>query len=663
MNAAGFGPLSGKLQKLGLVDITHSSEAPEGVRSDAKGYYKDGRVTLFHDRIAKGEGPGVFLHEAGEHQSMKAMLGDELYKDLNGQFDRLHAEGNEHAQAAQAAVPEGTAPEHVGSERLAYLTEHVANADAAERASMPDRVKQVAYRAIAAIRAWAYRSPFGQYAAKHGVRLQLTPRDIAALARQAAGWRATVAERQERGKPQYSTGQLLAPNGKPSNLNHAQWNQVRTPAFKAFFGYWEGAWHQKQIDGLKTIPVDFVLDNNAKASESRHPALNEAKKRLLTDKDGNVKPKAFTAPNGDEIWVSMAGLREASSGHAGVQKMRVMPVLDRLIENSHFVLALNDDKTDKRASRNVLGYRYYVAKAEIDGKQYYVKLAVREIEDGGIRRKFYDHGLSEISEATREQGTAHFNEAAGNPTAIASPTDIRHHGWHKFNGAASKYDHELWEVNRADHRLSSQSGDGVSPHHPGPKSTRLNDYYRQFVGQDVQSFKDVDENGEPTAKAVDEFKAANTGSSSTDNPDIRYSLPGETPEWMKAGQNKVTDWLLNLKEPTAKTFGLLNRTVNTQTYNARKDPDYLLAPNGKPSNLNPMQWTQVRTPEFKAFFGDWEQTNQPPIEPVELVGDEIGGSNPKEARANAKAFIGKLIRNYSGFKKPRSPIMVNAAFY
>ena len=32
----------------------------------------------------------------------------------------------------------------------------------------------------------------------------------------------------------------------------------------------------------------------------------------------------------------------------------------------------------------------------------------------------------------------------------------------------------------------------------------------------------------------------------------------------------------------------------------------LLAPNGKPSNLTPEQYTLVRTPEFKKWFGDWE---------------------------------------------------------
>jgi hypothetical protein len=33
----------------------------------------------------------------------------------------------------------------------------------------------------------------------------------------------------------------------------------------------------------------------------------------------------------------------------------------------------------------------------------------------------------------------------------------------------------------------------------------------------------------------------------------------------------------------------------------------LLAPNGKPSNLNEQQWQLVRTPEFKRWFGDWEK--------------------------------------------------------
>lgn len=39
----------------------------------------------------------------------------------------------------------------------------------------------------------------------------------------------------------------------------------------------------------------------------------------------------------------------------------------------------------------------------------------------------------------------------------------------------------------------------------------------------------------------------------------------------------------------------------------RNEQGQLLAPNGKPSKLTENQWRQVRTPEFKAWFGDWEK--------------------------------------------------------
>jgi hypothetical protein len=46
----------------------------------------------------------------------------------------------------------------------------------------------------------------------------------------------------------------------------------------------------------------------------------------------------------------------------------------------------------------------------------------------------------------------------------------------------------------------------------------------------------------------------------------------------------------------------------------------LLAPNGKPSNLTPEQYKLVRSSDFKAWFGDWE--NDP--ENASKVVDENG---------------------------------------
>ncbi|MFV0602025.1 MAG: hypothetical protein ACK5NE_09460 [Brachymonas sp.] len=49
----------------------------------------------------------------------------------------------------------------------------------------------------------------------------------------------------------------------------------------------------------------------------------------------------------------------------------------------------------------------------------------------------------------------------------------------------------------------------------------------------------------------------------------------------------------------------------------------LLAPNGKPSNLNERQWHQVRSPEFKNWFGDWENDPRSASKVVDANGEPM----------------------------------------
>jgi len=48
------------------------------------------------------------------------------------------------------------------------------------------------------------------------------------------------------------------------------------------------------------------------------------------------------------------------------------------------------------------------------------------------------------------------------------------------------------------------------------------------------------------------------------------------------------------------------KDVTSKYSNILESNNILLSPNGKPSNLNQKQWLQVRTSEFKEWFGDWE---------------------------------------------------------
>ena len=58
----------------------------------------------------------------------------------------------------------------------------------------------------------------------------------------------------------------------------------------------------------------------------------------------------------------------------------------------------------------------------------------------------------------------------------------------------------------------------------------------------------------------------------------------------------------------------------------------LLAPNGKPSNLTSEQYKLVRTPEFKAWFGDWENSPSNASKVIDKNGEPLvvyhGSSNP-----------------------------------
>jgi hypothetical protein len=74
---------------------------------------------------------------------------------------------------------------------------------------------------------------------------------------------------------------------------------------------------------------------------------------------------------------------------------------------------------------------------------------------------------------------------------------------------------------------------------------------------------------------------------------------------MLAGQEVKTE---SFKEPVLysarDTAEIEYETVKSQYANT---PQWLKAPNGKPTNLTERQWIQTRTDSFKSWFGDWEK--------------------------------------------------------
>ena len=123
----------------------------------------------------------------------------------------------------------------------------------------------------------------------------------------------------------------------------------------------------------------------------------------------------------------------------------------------------------------------------------------------------------------------------------------------------------------------------IADHSQNPKNNR-NDYTLSFVIA----------NNNPTENKFYPFGEEYYYDDNSDIEDIKEQIRGI-----------IDDKIENIKEKNYADGGLI-------------------APNGKPSNLTPEQYKLVRTPEFKAWFGDWE--NDP--ENASKVVDENGEPLP-----------------------------------
>ena len=187
-----FGKLIERIENRGFLQVWDSAEQfnqygqrSEQIEGAAQGMWDGKTAHLFADGIAQGDEVAVMLHEVGEHASMQTMLGTQQYDRLVARAHDLMYADDPIALAAVARIPDDTAEEFRNSELLAYMIETVVSQG--ERAT-PTARKWLADVA-AAIRAWWYLTPMAKKLLTYGVRMELTPKDIAALAVRAVYWK------------------------------------------------------------------------------------------------------------------------------------------------------------------------------------------------------------------------------------------------------------------------------------------------------------------------------------------------------------------------------------------------------------------------------------------------------------------------------------------
>jgi len=135
----------------------------------------------------------------------------------------------------------------------------------------------------------------------------------------------------------------------------------------------------------------------------------------------------------------------------------------------------------------------------------------------------------------------------------------------------------------------------------------------------------------PILKAV--FRRGAGAYSSSHRPTITDGKPNSRTAWAYARVNKFLE----------KKAGNPLKKAYTQDDDLLKNGGELklLAPNGKKSNLTPEQYRLVRTHEFKAWFGDWENDPANASKVVDENGEPLvvyHGTNKSFNRFRDKEF-------------------------
>ena len=181
---------------------------------------------------------------------------------------------------------------------------------------------------------------------------------------------------------------MKAPNGKDTNLTERQWLQVRTKAFKRWFGDWEKT---ARIEKLKkTKPIEITGDE-VKPSDD----LKEYKKNAL-EYGKTLQGEYTNKDTGITIQLQRGrkngGLNEVlQHDYKDREHLQSIAAIPQIIENATYIDS--EPNNDILKNPDIKEYQYYVCGLKIGGEDYTVR-AVVAVDNKGDR--YYDHKLTNI---------------------------------------------------------------------------------------------------------------------------------------------------------------------------------------------------------------------------------------------------------------------------
>lgn len=261
---------------------------------------------------------------------------------------------------------------------------------------------------------------------------------------------------------------MKAPDGEPTKLTERQWVQARTRAFKDWFGDWEKAARVEKL--RKSKPVEITGDEIEPSDD-----LKQYKKNAL-EYGKKLQGEYVNKDTGRTIQLQRGrrngGIKEVLQHDTlhDTAQIKSVAAIPEIIGNAIYIDSA--ENRDSKKNPNVVAYHYYVCGLKIGSEDYTVRMVEAEEKDGS---RYYDHKLTHMEKGKLMDELALINHSSSTELSSTPGTGAE-------------------ERNRPTNRGEIQAA---------PISKGKDKVLSSILQANVR--KDVDVDGEPKAKDVEEF--------------------------------------------------------------------------------------------------------------------------------------------------------------
>ena len=378
---------------------------------------------------------------------------------------------------------------------------------------------------------------------------------------------------------------LLAPNGKPSNLTAEQYKLVRTPAFKKWFGDWEN----------EPANASKVIDENGEPLVVYHGSPNNFsvfdKTKQGTNTDEGIFGNGFYFST-DLEYAKTYSNRGYSKGYVKYFFLNIKnPLFVNVITQGEFIF--DGGNFNQFGSHN----KYYdKEKGYLDKKDVKAENLkyVKNINDY-LNKNKYDGVIVTIEDIKEEYVALESNQiklADGTNTAFDKyNNDIR------FDKGGMIED----LINKGIVELKFYETTTEHAREYGLISKKPIYLQTIFVSENSR-LKGV---GKQVLDYLENYAKKNGNDLIFGHINNKAQFTKDDRETFFSDVDMIRYWLHNNGYAINEDNNDFHKLI-IPNENIRFAKGGLLAPNGKPSNLTAEQYKLVRTPAFKKWFGDWE---------------------------------------------------------